>query len=220
MKLLKVIGIVLVIFIVLIGVYSRILQAHADESQRIFDDRCNNVNPVLIKYKQAYLDMVNLMKTDPQPKSEPIINLYNQYLDGIRAYLPLEKSWLEKQRTFVNRWDFQTFEPKYMKDLAIAQTDMYQAYFDHAKSIIDIADNQSTNSATVEKDNLYIASDKYFRLQDEATNLMDWRKLLWKEPPVNCPEKNLEIPETGGALEKIFGEPTPEPEFMPNSPNS
>lgn len=107
-----------------------------------------------------------------------------------------------------------------MNDLANAQTNMYQAYFDHAKSIIDIADNQSTNSATVEKDNLYIAIDRYFMLQDEATNLMDWRKLLWKQPLLNCPEENLVIPETGGALEKTFDEPTPTPVLIPNSPNS
>ncbi len=219
MKALKLIGLALIAPIALIGVYSRILQSHANESQKIFDDRCNNVNPILIKYKQAYLDMVNLMKTDPQPKSEPILNLYNQYLGGIRAYLPLEKSWLEKQRVFVNRWDFQTFEPKYMKDLATAQTDMYQAYFNHAKSIIDIADNQATHSATVEKDNLYIASDRYFKLRDEAIKIVDWRKFLWKMPPVNCPEKNLNIPETGGALENTPDSPSPIPELVPNIPN-
>ena len=42
--------------------YSRILQAHADESGVIFDDRCNNVNPALIAYKNSYLQMWDLMK--------------------------------------------------------------------------------------------------------------------------------------------------------------
>lgn len=193
--------------ILAVFIYSRILQAHADEGGKLFDDRCNNVNPTLIAYKNSYIQMWRLIKNNGN--QEEAKNKFMDYQNGIKKYLPLESDWLKKQSDFTTRWDFQFFEPDYVKNLAKLQIAMYQAERDNSANILSLFENPKTtenfDASTVKR--FQEASAAYFKAYDEANKIDDWRKLLWKQPDINCPEQNLIIPDT--SLDKIFPSPVP-----------
>ncbi len=209
--------ILLVIFAVSISavfIYSRILQSHADESGMIFDDRCNNVNPTLISYKNSFLQMWQTINDNGS--SEKVNSEMDNYNKGIAKYLPLESEWLKKQSAFITRWDFQFFEPDYVKDLAKLQLEMYQAQRDNAAYTLNLFENpKEPENFNVSAAKKYIdASNAYFEAYEIANKKDDWRKLLWKAPPINCDPKNLVIPDT--SLDKIFPNPVPTTSIDPS----
>jgi hypothetical protein len=203
--------IITVVFLGFIFTYSRILQAHADESGRVFDDRCNNVNPSLIAYKNSYLQMWNIINNSNKYPEDALANILNEYVSGIKKYLPLENEWIKKDSDFINRWDFQLFEPDYMKNVANLQLKMYEAQRDNAEGIVRVAEDPNSKERfdPTLTDKFKKASQDYFTAFDEAKKRSDWRKYLWKAPPINCPEENLHIPETD--INTIFATPAPIP---------
>ncbi|HWA51961.1 MAG TPA: hypothetical protein VG895_02845 [Patescibacteria group bacterium] len=208
-KILKITGVTFLILLLATFIYSRILQSQADENGKIFDDRCNNVNPALIAYKNSYLQMWQVMNNNGS-KDEAMQD-FNNYISGIQKYIPLENNWLDKDSKYINNWAFQIFQPKYIKDLATLQYNMYKAQRDDAEYIQNLFENpnsQNNTDPTIPAKNLQDASNKYFSAQDAASKKKDWRKLLWTEPPVNCDRKNLIIPNT--SIDNIFATPVPE----------
>lgn len=223
MKIHKIIKIFISIFIFIclsIFTYSRILQAQVDESQRIFDDMCNNINPTLIAYKNSYLQMWNLMKSNGSEND--VMAKMQDYINGIKKYIPLENTWLKKDSVFIDRWDFQLFQPTYMKNLAKLQIAMYQAQRDDAQGILNLYLTPQTQpnfdlAASVAQ-KVRDTTSAYFAASDAASKMKDWRKLLWREPPVDCPEQNLNIPQTD--IQTITATPTPTPIMVPSSDTS
>jgi len=218
---------ILVTPVVLILGYSRLLQNLANEGGKLFDDRCNNVNPALISYKNAYLEMMKLLNNkDSKPSQQLQLQIQTKlsdYISGIKAYIPLEEAWVNKQSKFVKRWDFIYLQPEFIKNLSIYQLEMYQGYLDHAKATIALMDSVGTSKASELRavaneagQRKVDASKRYFTAFDQATKRSDWRKLLWKSPPVNCPEENLIITDT--SFDTIF--PSPTPDIPTRSPNS
>lgn len=207
-KILKITGATLLILLLSTFIYSRILQSQADENGKIFDDRCNNVNPALIAYKNSYLQMWQVMNNNGS-KDEAMQD-FNNYISGIQKYIPLENKWLDEDSKYINNWTFQIFQPKYIKDLATLQYNMYKAQRDDANSILNLWNNpQSANNFDASAaDNLQKASDAYYSAYDAAKNKKDWRKFLWTEPQVDCDPKNLIIPNT--SIDNTFATPSPE----------
>lgn len=208
---------VIMVFLVSIWGYSRVLQNLVNESGRLFDDRCNNVSPTLIAYKNSYLRWRNLEKEPDKLTNQKFMDGMNEYVNGVKAYIPLEESWLKRQSEYINRWDFRLFMPKYMKDLAQYQLEMFQSYRNQAMTIIQLFETADNTGRTeppewidmLASKKMLEASDKYFAAYDEDNNKLDWRKLLWKPPPINCPDENLIIPDT--SIDKIFPSSTPTP---------
>jgi len=212
-KILKVFIIILVFTFVSIFLYSKILQAHADEGGKLFDERCNNVNPALIAYKNSYLQMWNIIYGKTKYPQDALLNKLTEYVNGIKKYLPLENDWIQKESAYINRWDFQLFEPDYVKRLANLQVEMYKSQKNSDQEVIRIAENPASGERFDSSltDKFKKASEDYFKAHDEASKKSDWRKFLWKEPAINCPEENLHIPETD--FQSILATPAPIPNF-------
>lgn len=219
---------VLSVFVVAIGLwgYSRELQYLANEGQVLFDARCNEVNPPLIAYKNAYIEWMQMFKEPEKYSQEQFIDRMNAYLNGMNTYLPRETEWLGKQSEYVNRWDFQLFQPAYMKDLSRKQLAMYESYKYQAQQIVktlSYADGTGRTELPDDVDRtaakkMLDASDQYFAAYDEASANRHWTMRLWKNPPSNCPDENLDIPDT--SIDAIF-EPIVAPEIdLPLSPRS
>ncbi len=190
----KILVVVLFTFITFTFLYSRILQAQINKSGRLFDERCNKVNPAMISYKNSYLQFWEMIKNPKNHTKEETRGKMAEYIEGIKKYIPLEDGWLSKQTSFVESWDFQAFQPKYVKDLAILQLKMYTSQRDSTRIIPDLWEGKPYDSTLAKK--AQEDTDNYFEAYENAKEMKDWRKRLWQSPPLNCPEENLIIPDT------------------------
>lgn len=209
-KVVRILGIGIFLFILCFGFYVYKLHALAVEGNTIFGNRCTQVNPILIGYKKAFLKYAEYMNTYPNSRysDEEVMGFTKEYMSGLRAYVPAEEKWLAKELEFMNRWDFQLFEPWYMKQGSKYQYDMYLAYKMDAANMVMIMDNpdvaknvglDTPNSARDTRDN---AIERYFEFYEHAQQIKDWRKWFMHIPiPEECTEENVTIPETGGSIQ-------------------
>jgi hypothetical protein len=163
--------------------------------------------------------MMAMIKDSQNHTSHEFNTAISGYIDGIRKYLPLQASWLDTQRAYTTRWDFQLFQPGYMKDIATAQIILYQAYYDHAKAILSTLDASPDPESKANPELMQKGVDAGVRLQKAQTNYnevyqtsqshTDWRTHLWKNPKLDCPKEYQEVPDTGNALPLLFEPPTP-----------
>lgn len=185
------------------------------EGNKLFEERCNKVNPALISYKNSYLEFMGIIGSPSEHTQEEVLGKMYEYYQGVKNYIPLEEEWTGKQYAFVRGWGFQLFMPDYVRKLGNYQLEMYQSYLDQAKAIVHVIDgmNDPDQTQSETRANLDIArktmetSNRYFTAYDEAGKRRDWRKVLLGSPPLNCPPENLIIPDT--SFEAIFPSPTP-----------
>jgi hypothetical protein len=215
--------------------YVNKLRALAFEGNQIFALRCVKVNPPLIKYKAAFLkwaDYVNSGNPDKQTKDE-VNRVLDDYMNGMKEYVPAETIWLEMQQKYINRWDFKLFQPWYMKKAVEYQWKMYEGYRDDAKYMVE-----SYESATAEEDSEIKYKEalakqiearqrrdeyiqKYFDFYKEASAIKDWRKIFQTLPnPEECTEENMTIPNTSGSIDWEEKPATPSPNMVPIDPKT
>ncbi len=135
------------------------------------------------------------------------ISVFENYISLMRVYLEEENKWLEKQSTYVNRWDFQLLEPWYIKQAAEYQLEMYYGYRDDAKYMLEIVNaGDLTDELSVKVDDAKDRRDKfselYYAFGNEASEIFDLRKFLVIIPsPDGCTEENMSIPSTFGSVD-------------------
>jgi len=205
-------SLVIIVFICIFGsgFYLYKLHALAIEGNKLFGDRCTQVNPILIQYKKAFLKYAEYLNTYPHSRysEKEIAECVEEYMSGLREYVPAEDAWLDSQMKFINRWDFQLFEPWYIKQGSVYQYDMYKAYRTDAANMVMIMDNPeiaksmelgTPNPARETRDK---AIQQYFDFFEEAQEITDWRKWFGRVPiPEGCTKENVTIPETGGSIQ-------------------
>lgn len=201
----------IILTLLVFGIYTYKLHALAVEGNALFEYRCLHVNPPLIAYKNAFLKYADFLNTYPDTKYTPeqVKGFLDGYLSGVRAYVPEETKWLDMQKKFIERWDFQLIEPWYMKEYGEYQWKMYEGYRDDAKSILEKFDHPELVKSVPSLD--YVSEErqrrdtyiqKYFDFYKKATQIRDWRKLLGTVPvPKGCTEENTMIPNTSGAID-------------------
>lgn len=209
-KYVKWLVIIVVLCIFCSGFYLYKLHALAVEGNKLFEDRCTQVNPILIKYKKAFLKYAEYLNTYPNSRysEKEVAEFVEEYMSGLREYVPAEDEWLDGQMKFINRWDFQLFETWYIKQGSVYQYDMYKAYREDAANMVMIMDNPeiaksmgvgTPNPARETRDK---AIQQYFDFFEEAQKINDWRKWVGRVPiPEGCTKENVTIPETGGSIE-------------------
>jgi hypothetical protein len=198
---------ILIFAVVIFGLYIYKLHALAVEGNKIFEERCLNVNPYLIGYKNSFLSFADALKNPDKYTSEQAADFYVAYIQGIGDYVPKENAWLKIQSAFINRWDFQLIEPWYIKEAAEYQTKMYEGYRDEAQSTVDainqkISKDDFRKIFTEARDSRNKYTDLYNGVFDKVQPINDWRKIFGSVPiPKGCTEDVLIIPDTSGALD-------------------
>lgn len=196
----------LVVGIVIFFLYK--LHSLAVEGNNIFEYRCLQVNPPLIAYKNAFLKFADYLKNPNAHTGDQVKEFLDNYIAGMRAYIPEESKWLETQRKFIDRWDYQLIEPWYIKEAGEHQWKMYEGYRDDAVTLLITVDNPESakdirpgyvSEARQRRDSY---SQKYFEFFKKASQISDWRKFFGSVPvPEGCTEENMYIPNTSGSID-------------------
>jgi len=223
-NIIKISGVIFVILVLFLGFYLYDLHGSMVEANNIFAIRCTTVNPPLIAYKTSFLNFADAIQNPDKYTTEQIKGFYNGYNSGMKKYVTEENKWLSLQNNFMNRWDFQLFQPWYIKKAELLQWKMYGAYRDDAQYLIDIGDQKivlkdpfSLNNEV--RDRRDKASEEYFNFYQQATEIRDWRKYIQYVPYPNvCNEKNTTIPNTAGSIDWEGKSATPSSEFVPIDP--
>lgn len=218
------IGIVIVLLVIL-GFYLYKLHALAVEGNEIFALRCTKVNPPLIGYKKAFLKFTDYLKNPDDYTGDEVRGFFDEYISGMKAYVPIETEWLEQQQKYMNRWDFKLIEPWYIKQAADYQWRMYEAYRDDAKYMLETyeakgakEDIQSKFQEARKRRDEY--EQKYHDFFNEASEINDWRKIFGHVPiPEGCTEETLTIPNTSGSIDWEGKSATPSPTLLPFNPD-
>ncbi len=208
-KILKFLISCIFIFCIVFGFYLYKLHALAVEGNSLFEYRCLHVNPLLISYKNSFLKYANYLNKYPDTTETPeqVLKYLADYISGMKAYVPEETKWLGLQEKLFHRWDFQLFEPPYMKQVSEYQWKMYEGYRDDAKFSLEIVDKPELQekirpgdiSEARQNRDKYI--NLYFETFDNASQINDWRKYFGRVPiPAGCTEENVNIPDTSGSI--------------------
>lgn len=187
------------------------LHSLAVEGNALFEYRCLHVNPPLIAYKNSFLKYADFLNSypDTQYTPEEVAGFLDGYIEGMRAYVPEETKWLEMQKKFIDRWDYQLIEPWYIKEAGLYQWKMYEDYRDDAVSLLNLVDNPETANKNLkpgdtseERERRDAYAEKYFDLFEKASEIPDWRKYFGSVPvPEGCTDENMFIPNTSGSID-------------------
>ncbi len=214
------------VFIAAVGVYLYKLHSLAVEGNALFEYRCLHTNPPLIAYKNSFLKLADYLKNPDKYKGDDVKGFIDGYISGMRAYIPEETKWLEMQKKFIDRWDFQLLEPWYIREASGYQWKMYEGYRDDAASLLYMTDHPETartdmkpGDVSEERQRRDMYAQKYFDLFERASKIPDWRKYFSSLPvPKGCTEENMMIPNTSGAIDWERGEKDATPSAVPIDP--
>ncbi|MCJ7805004.1 hypothetical protein MUP35_04730 [Patescibacteria group bacterium] len=224
-KIIKYFAVLVVLSLIVFGFYLYKLHALALEGNKIFEQRCLKVNPHLINYKNSFLKFADAINSTKKYTDKEVESFMEEYISGMRAYVPEEDKWLETDKKYINRWDFKLIEPWYVKEASVYQLKMYEGYRDEAFWMLKLYDNKTPNEELSakfyearEKRNKYI--DLYNEIFDKAAPLRDWRKIFGMLPvPAGCTDENTIIPNTSGSIDLEEEESTtPLPNMIPIDP--
>lgn len=209
-KVFKIIFIILGLLFIGFLFYIYKLHSLAIEGNKIFEYRCVNVNPPLIAYKNAFLKYADFLNTYPNTKytHDQAKEFIDDYISGMRAYVPEETKWLDMQKSFVDRWDYQLIEPWYIKEGGVYQWKMYEGYRDDANSLLrtfdnpELAEDIKQGDVSEERKRRDTYTQKYFDFYKKASQIRDWRKSFGTVPvPQGCTKENIMIPDTSGSID-------------------
>lgn len=208
-----------VVIIIFFCLYLYKLHSLALEGNKIFEQRCLVVNPLLIQTRKTHLNLGAAINGKSKPTTEEFkLELENlpKYADG---YLTAEKTWLDKEGAYVNGWDFKLFEPDYLRTAAKYQLAMYQGYYDYYKVVGDFFGRRLPQGEDpillMDKywNDVQTNRDLYNQAMDRGMSIKDWRKIFGRVPvPSGCTDENVTIPDT---TEVPVVEPSPIPEKEP-----
>lgn len=197
------------------GFYLYKLHSLALIGNNIFEQRCLNVNPHLISYKNSFLKFADYLNNPKKYSGDEVKTFLEGYISEMRAYVPEEDKWLEAEQKYINRWDFKLIEPWYIKEASVYQLEMYRGYRDEAFYMLELYDGKTpSEEASAKFAEARDRRSKYVGLYedifDKAAPLHDWRKIFGMVPiPVGCTDENTKIPDTSGSIN--WDTPTPVP---------
>lgn len=206
---LSIFGVILIFFCI----YLYKLHSLALIGNKIFEQRCLNVNPHLISYNNSFLKFADYLNNPKKYSGDEVKTFLEGYISEMRVYVSEEDKWLEAEKKYINRWDFKLIEPWYIKEASVYQLEMYKGYRDEAFYMLELYDSKtpgeefSTKFAEArDRRSKYVGL--YEDIFDKAVSLRDWRKIFGTVPvPAGCTDKNTIIPDTSGSIN--WGTSTP-----------
>lgn len=183
-------------FLLSLMAYQRLV----NEGSVLADNQCLTVNPIIILRKNHYLHSLEAAKDND-------IETYEgetvAYLERSKQYVEEQTKWLEVQKAYMDRWDFQFFLPGYMKQAAQYQYDSRKADTESTALLIDAFEvaelNQSLSEELTHKSVEQVkvrneAEKKYNKMWDNPGKL-DWRTRFIRVPESKCPDENFDFPD-------------------------
>lgn len=193
-----IIAIILVIgyFITSIAMYQKLI----NEGSVLADNQCLKVNPIIIERKNAYLKSMQALRDNDVKTYEKETD---KYLAASNNYIKEQEAWLKAQKKFIDRWDFQYFNPIYVKDAAMAQFVSRMADVESTKLLVEAFYVKDLNMSIAEEDGKKAmdqikirnaADKKYDEIWDHPGKL-DWRTRFIRVPQTKCPNENFNFPD-------------------------
>lgn len=175
-------------------------QRLVNEGTVIADTQCLKVNPLIIERKSTYIKSIQALKDNNLRAYEKETN---NYLTASRKYIKEQSEWLKTQKAFIDRWDFQYFNPPYIKDAAMAQFVSRAADLESTKLLVEAFEIKDLNMSIADEDGKKAmeqikirnaAEKKYEEIWDNPGKL-DWRTRFIKVPTSKCPDDNFNFPD-------------------------
>ncbi len=183
-------------FIVSILAYQHLINV----GSTLADNQCLKVNPFIIERKNTYIKSMQALK-DSDSKAYERENA--AYLAASNKYIKEQEEWLKSQKKYIDRWDFQYFNPEYVKDAAMTQFVSRAADLESTKLIVEAFLIKDLNMSIAEEDGKKAmeqikirnaADKKYDEIWDNPGKL-DWRTRFVKVPASQCPDENFNFPD-------------------------
>ncbi len=187
-----------------------------NEGSVLADNQCLKVNPIIIDRKNAYIKSMQALKDNDLKTYEKETD---KYLAASNKYVQEQESWLKAQKKFIDRWDFQYFNPSYVKEAAMTQFVSRVADVESTKLLVEAFYVKDLNMSIAEEDGkkamdqikLRNAADKKYDEIWDNPGKLDWRTKFIKVPPSKCPDENFNIPNVDDFLN---------PESTPANPDA
>lgn len=199
----KIVGIVAISAVILVAAYFitsiAMYQKLINEGSVLADNQCLKVNPLIIERKNAYIRSMQALKDDDAKAYEKETE---KYINASNKFVTEQEVWLKAQKKYIDRWDFQYFNPSYVKDAAMTQFVSRAADVESTKLIVEAFYVKDLNMSIAEEDGkkameqikIRNAADKKY---DEIWNnpgKLDWRTRFIKVPQTRCPDENFNFP--------------------------
>lgn len=200
MKKIKLLILFIVITVFLFGTYIYKYQQIVNEGSYLADEHCIKVNPLVISRKNEYINQIQLMQASAS--AQEVQDSISNYLEISNSYLTQEKIWLEKQKRFLSKWEFNLLMPQYIKEGANSQYSMYEADF-LSSTYLTQAFFERDESKQMELSNKVLeetakskaAGDKYNAIWESEKGKTDWRYRFVRVLESKCPRENEDIPD-------------------------
>lgn len=183
-------------FIFSIFEYQRIV----NEGTVLADNQCLKVNPIIIDRKNSYIKSLQALKDNNYKEYEKQTEIY---FKTSKEYVSEQTKWLDTEKKYIDRWDFQYFNPSYVKAAAQYQYDSRKADMESTKLLIDSYEVSQLNKSLSEE--LALKSVKQIKIRNDADKKydaiwdnpgkLDWRTRFIKVPASKCPDENFNIPD-------------------------
>lgn len=198
MKIVK-ITLSLALFVLLIFAgYEFLLQRLVNEGSLIADKQCMNVNPLIIRRKNSYLNSMKIISN--KGSADDYMKEFKNYLDVSNKFIAAERKWLNEEKTYMSRWDYKLILPAEIQKLGHLQyisreADMKssQAWLDMFK-VIDANKQKKYIKIIIDQVNIAKNADYEYNQIYEKGLPFDWRMKFVKVPASKCPKENLNIP--------------------------
>lgn len=206
----------LVCLVTVIAVYLRFQQVVKEEAS-LNDERCLNINPVVIERKNAYLSSMQAMVTSGE---EAFIEENKKYVNLLKNNVTVESEWSLKYKKLLDRWDFKLLIPPILQKTARLRWESHVYENETSKNMIVLTESffqdGDENDPKLKEagDNIKILTKQSGDVEAELETLAndsslykDFRISLMRIPESKCPDENYNIPDVQNELKKIF---TPE----------
>lgn len=193
-------------FVLSIVMYQKLI----NEGSVLADNQCLRINPIISERKNHYIKSMEALKKNDFEGYE---GETTAYFERSKQYAEEQNKWLEDQKAYMNRWDFNYFLPGYIKTAAQYQYDSRKADTESTALLIDAFEvaelNQSLSEELGQKAVELVkvrneAEKKYDEIWDNPGKL-DWRTRFVKVPESKCPDENFNFPD----VEEFLNPSTP-----------
>lgn len=111
-------------------------QQLVNEGSALAEEHCLKVNPVIEIKQQKALKYFNTIVSSSSAESSVRLTS-TEFSKSAQDVVNVSSDWMKKQKEFLDRWDFQFFTSKEIKDLFYAQYDKYLADIDGNKFVVE-----------------------------------------------------------------------------------
>jgi hypothetical protein len=175
-------------------------QRLVNEGSILEDNQCLMVNPEIIKRRNSYIKLIQIMKTGGS--KEEYQTEQQNYKDLSSTYVRVQEIWLKQQKKYLNRGDYLLFAPKEIKAAGMAQYTSREAQMKSIIAMLALYDTtdqkkqKELNQTIINERMKQDKADREFNQLWETKPSFDLRRRFINVPESTCPVENFDIPDT------------------------